>query len=284
MFAQPQLVVEAETMTSTGRSLGGLLTATSLLVAVGLVAAPLATATTSVAPLAAHAKTGHAKPARANTATTATSTSSNAAAVSAAAATDYSSIFSGTNDNLANSGWTTCPAPIAWTVDTRGLTADQSAAQLENLQWAFGVWSAASGLVFQYSGTQDVTYDDAAFTVVPADGSGVQRRHIYLDFVAPTESARLAGNTVGLGSPSQVMASTKEIVAGEAVFRTDHVKSASTVEVRSLYIHELGHVLGLAHANVTANVMYPIVTETVNLGSGDVNGVRTMTKPCNAAA
>ena len=33
---------------------------------------------------------------------------------------------------------------------------------------------------------------------------------------------------------------------GDAVFRTDHVKRATTKQARSLYLHELGHVLGTA--------------------------------------
>ena len=61
-------------------------------------------------------------------------------------------------------------------------------------------------------------------------------------------------------------------------------QKASTREDKSLYMHELGHVLGLAHASETANIMYPIVSDHTDLGAGDVNGVRSMNKPCNQAA
>lgn len=201
----------------------------------------------------------------------------------AAAASDYGSIFSGENAALAGSGWTTCATPVLWSLDTRGLSASLQKRQIANLTWAFGEWSKASGLTFQYAGSQDLAYDDKAFTVKPADGSAVQGRHIYLDFVTQGESSRLSGGTVGLGSPSQVMPTTKEIISGEAIFRTDYVQTGTTKQLRSLYLHELGHVLGLSHATVTANVMYPIVTTNTHLGAGDVNGVRAMEKACSVA-
>ena len=200
----------------------------------------------------------------------------------AEAANDYSSIFSGDLAQFKGSGWTTCRTPIEWSVDTRGLTPDQASAQIENLTWAFEQWSTASGLPFQFDGTQELRYNDAAFTLDPADGSPAQLRHIYLDFVSDGESSRLTGAMVGLGSPTQVMAADKTIVAGDAIFRADHVGRATTTQVRSLYLHELGHVLGLAHAVARANIMFPIVRDRLTLGAGDVNGIREMTKPCAA--
>jgi hypothetical protein len=270
MTNQRQSGWEVSEMTRTAQAATRVIALTSLLLASGLAAAPLANATPATsASLAAHARpsTGHA--------TTATRTPAVAPAPE-----DFASIYSGPNANLANSGWSTCAAPIEWTVDTRGLTDPQSAAQVSNLQWAFSMWSQASGLTFEYAGQLDVVYDDDHFIVLPADGTAVQDRHIYLDFVGPTESKRLGGTTVGLGSPSQVMMSTHEIVGGEAVFRTDHVLSASTIAVKSLYLHELGHVLGLAHAAVVSNIMYPVVATNLELGAGDVNGVRAFAKPC----
>jgi predicted Zn-dependent protease len=247
-----------------GRSLTALLaivTATTVTVAPHVWAAPAA---------------GQAEPSSGQT------TSVVAPAEAGSVAADFSSIFTGPNASLAGAGWKSCAAPVQWTVDTHELSAREAAAQVRNLAWALNQWSKVSGLTFQYAGRQAVTYDDAAFTIAPADGSPVQSRHVYFDFVRPSESARLGGGTVGLGSPSQVMPTTKEIVSGAAVFRTDHVKGATTSELRSLYLHEIGHVLGLAHAQVVANVMYPTVTDHTQLGAGDINGVRRMTKACTS--
>ncbi|MEI6362321.1 MAG: matrixin family metalloprotease [Actinomycetes bacterium] len=243
-------------------------------------AAVLAATTIAVAPsTGATPLAGQSLPANGQTAQT-TPTSAPAAATASAA--DFASIFASQNGSLAGSGWATCVAPIQWSLDSSGLTASERTAQIKNLAWAFQQWSLASGLTFAFVGEQAVAYDDAAFTVTPADGSGVQTRHVYLDFVKASESTRLDGGTVGLGSPSQVMPTSKEIVAGEAVFRTDHVKGASNKELKSLYLHELGHVLGLAHAQVDSNIMYPIVSDHLRLGPGDVNGVKAMTKTCAA--
>ena len=201
-----------------------------------------------------------------------------------ASATDFGSIFAGQLPALVNAGWSGCAAPVTWTIDTGSLSADESAEEIANLTWAFAQWSQASGLAFTFGGTQQLTYSDAAFSLAPADGTPILQRHIYLAFVADASSDRLGGQTVGLGSPSQVFTEDKEIVTGTAIFRTDHVLSAIDREDRSLYLHELGHVLGLAHAADAGNIMYPVVSDHLELGAGDVAGVRTMAKPCTETA
>ena len=261
--------------------------AVSGIAALALLASPLptaaASAATAAAPMAAKSHpTKSVSKATTKAATKATAARTQAAA--AVAAADYSSIFATQQPALTNSGWATCAAAITWSVDTGGLSADEAAAQIANLTWAFDQWTQGSGLAFQYTGTESLAYDDAAFSLKPANGSAMQSRHVYLAFVADGDSARLGGGTVGLGSPSQVWPSTKEIITGAAVFRTDHVKQANTREDKSLYMHELGHVLGLAHASETSNIMYPVVSDHTDLGAGDVNGVRSMNKPCKAAA
>jgi len=195
-------------------------------------------------------------------------------------AADFSSIFAIDQPELAGSGWATCSAPITWAVDTGTLSDEESARALADMEWAFGQWAQASGLSFQFAGTIDLAYDDIAFSLKPADGSVVPSRNIFLAVVSDEESERMDARTVGLGSPSQVWPSTKEIVGGEAVFSTEHVRSAGRSQTRSLFMHELGHVLGLAHADDDANIMYSLVTDHVDLGEGDINGVRMMTKSC----
>ncbi len=202
----------------------------------------------------------------------------------AAVAADYSSIFATQIPALANAGWSGCPAPITWSVDASNLSADEATEQIANLQWALDQWTLATGLSFQFAGTTELAYNDAAFSLTPTDGTAASARNIFLAFVNDADSDRLGGGTVGLGGPSQVWQSSKEITGGTAVFRTDHVAKAGVNEARSLYLHELGHVLGLAHAAETANIMYPVVTDHLELGAGDTAGARSMTKPCTEAA
>jgi hypothetical protein len=238
-----------------------------------------ASANTSAARMPAPAVTSDAQ-----TAGTTAAPVSVAPLANAAIAADYSSIFADQAPGLAGSGWATCPTPVTWSVDFGSLSPEQSDRELASLQWAFEQWAQASGLAFAYGGTQHLRYDSPSSSLAPADGSAIPSRHIYLAFVSGQVATLLDGGTVGLGSPTRVVSATKEIVDGSAVFRTDHVASATTAEGRSLYLHEIGHVLGLAHAHDSANLMFSVVTDDIELGAGDVNGVRAMVKPCAQAA
>lgn len=263
------------------RTVGSTARAVSLIclaAALAIVSGPptLAGATSQSAPLSARTSAGAGSTSTARTART--ERAARRAAVDTAA--DFSSIFGGQSPALVNAGWSSCAAPVTWSLDPGSLPHAEVEAQVASLQWAFDEWSAASGLTFQYSGVVDVDYRDASFTMAPADGSASARRHVYLAFVDDGDSDRMGGGIVGLGAPIQVFTDSREIVTGAAVFRTDHVRTAATPAVRSLYLHELGHVLGLAHASMTANIMYSMVTDHLELGSGDVNGVRTISKPC----
>lgn len=270
-------------MTTTAAAKRRIIAAASAVAALALLTAPLPTAVATAdasAPQAAKARTAKAAAKAAKT----TAKTPAAAKATAATASDFTSIFAGQAPALTEAGWATCSAPITWSVDTRGLSADEAAAQIANIEWAFGQWAQASGLSFQYAGTTTLAYNDSAFSLKPADGSTAASRHVYLAFVSDSDSDRMGGGVVGLGSPSTVWPTTKEIVNGTAVFRTDHIKKAGTREAKALYLHELGHVLGLGHADDAANIMHGIVDDDTELGAGDTNGVRTMIKPCTQAA
>jgi hypothetical protein len=268
---------EVSPMTTTAAAKRRVIAAASAIVALAVLAAPLpaAVAASDAAPQAA--KTTSATAAKAPS-------SAKTSAKSSAAAADYTSIFAGQAPNLAGAGWAACAAPVTWSVDTRGLSEAEASAQIANIEWAFGQWAKAAGMSFSYAGTATLAYNDSAFTLKPADGSAAPSRHIYLAFVADADSDRMGGGVVGLGSPTTVWPSSKEIVNGAAVFRTDHIKKAGTREAKALYLHELGHVLGLGHAAEDANIMHGIVTADIELGAGDTNGVRSLAKPCTQAA
>ncbi len=237
------------------------------LVALTALALPVASATASPSPVASAV----------------TSSTTLAAPVgTVAAAADFSSIFADDEPALDGAGWSLCSAPITWSVDLGALDEVHAQQATADLTWAFDQWADASGLTFTFAGATSLTYDDKAFSLTPADGSAAPTRHVFVAFVDDASTTRMGGQTVGLGSPSQVVPTTREIVTGTAIFRTDHAEAASPSESRSLYLHELGHVLGLAHAHETDNIMFPVVRDNVNLGAGDINGVRALDKPCAA--
>jgi hypothetical protein len=204
---------------------------------------------------------------------------------SAVVASDYESIFRKQAPELANSGWSPCSGPITWSLDARDLTAAQAETQMRSAKWALEQWGRESGLVFSYAGELPVKYNDTTFQLTPADGSPVAARHIYLTYLRHGESKLLGDATLGFGAPSTVAVANREITGGNAVFRTDYVKDPGRnplQKLRSLYLHELGHVLGLSHATLSQNIMYPIVDRNVTLGAGDVSGIHAMTKTCAA--
>lgn len=203
-----------------------------------------------------------------------------ALAPQAAADPSFTSIFTDSDPRFTGAGWAACTTPITWEVDASALTSGQARQQIAAIRWALGEWSQVSGLTFSYAGSRPLTFNESAFTL--RGNATAQDRHISIAFLPDRESTRLTSTAVGMGSPSAVLASRNEITTGTAIFSTDYLDDASRNEARALVLHELGHVLGLGHTDDAEQVMAATLDADLTLGSGDIEGIRSLTKACAA--
>lgn len=194
------------------------------------------------------------------------------------AVTPVPSFFSETQTKFINSGWANCDIPITWSTDTSRLTAKDKKIAVSQLKSDVDKWASASGLKFEYVGEVPVSYDDTTFQL--ASSSSPSARHIFVTFLYNNESSLLDERTVGFANPSRVSAVDKTITQGSMALSVEYVRKANTKKEAALYLHELGHVLGLGHGLEQENVMYYLVDQTNDLSPGDIEGVRQLVKVC----
>lgn len=142
-------------------------------------------------------------------------------------------------------------------------------------------WGDVSGLKFQYVGEVPVVYDDTQF-IVTSD-QHPSERHLYFAFLKDSESSLLDARTVGFASPTKVWQDSKEITEGSIVLSVDYMRKVSKSKANAVYLHEIGHAMGLAHGTSKQNVMYYLVDEDKHLSAGDIDGIRNIIKACKTA-
>ncbi len=207
-----------------------------------------------------------------------------AVAPSAGASTDHSGFF--IERDLAQAGWSGCDDPITWSADVSGLTTQEARGEITRLKRAWTSWSSASGIPVDFVGRESLVFDVSTNGLRPLSRSPRTDRHVYVAFKAPSQVSIMGSNVVGLAMPTSVMMHTQEIRSGMAIFRRGYVKEqrlTAPARVRHLYLHELGHVLGLGHARGDDNVMYPTLNSLTRLGEGDRTGIRSRTQSCSMA-
>ena len=192
------------------------------------------------------------------------------------------SIFVGADPALINSGWADCDTPITWSMDTSRVAPADKAIAEQQLTGDLTKWGAASGLSFQYVGEVPIVYDDTNF-VVTSDVHP-SARHLYIAFLKDAESTLLDTRTVGFASPTKVWKDSKEITEGSVVLSIDYVKKINKAKQSALYLHELGHALGLGHGTSKDNVMYYLVDNNNVLSPGDIEGIRNLVKACKTGS
>jgi hypothetical protein len=196
------------------------------------------------------------------------------------ARSDYTGFFE--QRELAEAGWSTC-ITLTWTVDVTGMTSRQARTEVRALKKAWATWSAVSGVRVQHSGRERLAYDPSTYGLRPVGGTPRTDHHVYIAFKTPSQVPIMASNAVGLAMPTAVIPSRQEITAGMAIFKRGYVVKQRRLApdmVANLYLHELGHVLGLGHSLGTDNVMHPTLGQLERLGSGDRAGIAAHTLEC----
>lgn len=184
-----------------------------------------------------------------------------------------------TDTAFAGSGWATCSTPITWTTDTSELTREQAAVVRPDLAASFDAWAKASGLIFADAGEMSVIYDDSTTSIEPLRDI---RRNIAVYFVPDAKSSIITKKVVGYGTPSRVYAGSREIVNGYFAVSTDYLVSTNRADRRLLFMHELGHALGLADSDDPGNVMFRYLDTTSQLANGDIEGIKAIEKVCQS--
>lgn len=198
--------------------------------------------------------------------------------VVAYAETSVPSIFSDTNPALSGSGWARCDTPITWSIDTSRLTPAEAKMAESQMNEDFAKWGQASGLSFKFVGEIPTTYNDTKYTL--SSDQHPSDRHIYVSFLHDSDSTLLDDRTVGFATPTKVFANNKEIVEGSVVLSVDYIAKVNKLHRQSLYLHELGHALGLGHGGEKSDAMYYIVDTTNELSPADIAGIKALTKVC----
>lgn len=200
---------------------------------------------------------------------------------------ESSSFFAESYPQLVGSGWSSCSSQVTWSLDEGAMPSRAAQVEQARLDEAFLAWSHQTGITFTFSGFDQRSYDPKTHQLraqtVPAASQG--SRHIAVAFLSSSDSPLLTTRTLGFGMPSMVYPGAREITEGVLVIKSEILKASSTFPAKarkSLYLHEIGHILGLGHSKEKSSIMFPIITGNVDLHHLDVTNVRSFIRPCQA--
>jgi hypothetical protein len=181
--------------------------------------------------------------------------------------------------SLKGSAWADCADPIVMSVDPRALPKSQQKSAKAAFETSVKNWAKQTGLHFVYGGVTPINYNDTTYVISPVDG--VDRpRHMYITLLTNAESTYLTDRVVGMAMPTAILPDNKEIIQAEGAFRTDYVANSTKEQRVAVFMHELGHTLGLGHSGSKDDIMYPIVDKQTKLGPGDIAGIKAILRPC----
>lgn len=159
---------------------------------------------------------------------------------------------------------------------------------LELLRWAFGQVTAATGLQFLEEGATTEAPSETRPAYQP-DRYGDRWAPVLVAWSSAAETSLLADGVLGRAGPDtfgSTEGGTMRFVSGLAVFNgaalDQQLRTGDDSKARSVLLHELGHLVGLAHVPDPYQVMFD--TNAYPLASyraGDLRGLEQLGRgPC----
>lgn len=138
----------------------------------------------------------------------------------------------------------------------------------------------ATGLEFEATGTTDEAPARQRGLYQP-DRYGDRWAPVLVAYSTPDEDSRLSGAAAGYGGPAlvRVGTGTPRYVSGTVVFDVDEMTSMGGQDaMQAVMLHELGHLVGLAHVDDRGQLMNPTLygRETTDLQEGDLAGLEIL--------
>ncbi len=183
-------------------------------------------------------------------------------------ATDYSFLM--TNRDSTPARWNPC-APINWRVNATGAPVNGG----QHIEEALKRISAATGLVFVRDGRTSILPDGKTFV-------GWGTTDLVIGYATATQRPVLAGTVVGDGGAQLTWGPDARWRITRGYLLLDRIDLArkpagfgSGNTQGAVYLHELGHVVGLGHARALPQVMYGRGTSTslATFQRGDLAGL-----------
>lgn len=157
-------------------------------------------------------------------------------------------------------GWDPCQ-PIPYWIGRSNLP--QGGEDL--ISWVLAEVTTISGQIFEFKGYTDTTPQDSAD--YPVDGA-------WIGWTTSTNTEAWHGHELGGGRPAIGMAATARgdrIGSGWAMLLIDY-NARADADAGGVLRHEIGHLLGLDHADIESEIMYP-GGSGLTWGPGDKRGL-----------